>query len=98
MSVDELRAPGGQTLNKPRRRKLRSATTRFEWGTAYGDWMPVTGDEIGVARVAGSPTCRKSAPACVDRATYAHARKMELAKLASIGNSPLSALETQKPT
>ena len=89
---------GGQTLNKPRRRKPRSATTRFEWGTAYGDLMPVTADEIGVARDPGSPTCGKSAPACVGPATHAHARNMELANLASIGNSPLSAVETQKPT
>ena len=67
-------------------------------GTAYGDLMPVTTDKIGVARDAGSPTCRNSAPACVGRATHAHARNMEFANLASIGNSPLSARETQKPT
>jgi len=100
-SGDERGRPegaGGQTLNKPRRRKPRSATARFEWGTAYGDLMPVTVDEIGVGWDPGPPTWRKSAPACVGRATHAHARKMELAKLASIGNSPLLALETQKPT
>jgi hypothetical protein len=54
---------GGQTLNKPRRRKPRNAAAQFGEGTAYGDLMPVRADEIVIVRAPGSPTCWKSARA-----------------------------------